>query len=317
MIAWSNLGSNVLSKTRQHSPAEPSLRHASEEQVRLFLCALRIAAVRGCHRRHPLPRAHVKVCKNALDRRHGLGTLDSLVRRSDVSGQAAPRGRTIVPDESVPLHTPKGSLDDTDGWGAMALLVWSVASVCCSPDATRKTRTNRPPAAPQPKGGPLVRGAGAVEPQAQGDHDEGRQGPASAPGILESRTEAATPAWDTIQPKAKEYAQLATETGHATILPKGDKDSWSKLTLAFAESATELDKAAQAKDKDKTARSPRRSGQFVPCHAIAQHRHGARARRRRPPGGGLRRRRIPTGLRAGRRRPVLRRRAGPGGPPTK
>jgi|SRR5271157_2669073 len=33
---------------------------------------------------------------------------------------------------------------------------------------------------------------------------------------------------------------------------KGTKDSWGRLTLAFADSATELEHAAQAKDKNKT-----------------------------------------------------------------
>jgi hypothetical protein len=61
----------------------------------------------------------------------------------------------------------------------------------------------------------------------------------------------AEPAWDTIQPKTKEYAQLASKIGELEPV-KGAKDSWAKLTLAFSESATELEHAAQAKDKSKT-----------------------------------------------------------------
>ena len=43
--------------------------------------------------------------------------------------------------------------------------------------------------------------------------------------------------------------ELYEELGKNTP-PKGDKESWKKLSLAFADSAADLDKAAQAKDKE-------------------------------------------------------------------
>ena len=77
------------------------------------------------------------------------------------------------------------------------------------------------------------------------------RGPQALQGSLGDALKQAEPAWDTIQPKSQEYAQLASEVGKLEPV-KGNKDSWAKLTLAFAESATELEHAAQAKDKDKT-----------------------------------------------------------------
>jgi hypothetical protein len=56
------------------------------------------------------------------------------------------------------------------------------------------------------------------------------------------------PAWETIQPETKEYAQIAAEMGKYDP-PRGSKESWSKLCAEFAASATDLDKAAQASDK--------------------------------------------------------------------
>ena len=112
------------------------------------------------------------------------------------------------------------------------------------------------------------------------------------------------PAWDTIQSKSKEYSELASQLGkHDPV--RGDKDSWSKLTLAFAESAAGLDKSAQAKDKQKTQESLDSLGSScMACHR--QHRvmgpGGGRPgmggpRPGMPPGGpgGP-----PPGLRAGR-----------------
>jgi cytochrome c556 len=77
------------------------------------------------------------------------------------------------------------------------------------------------------------------------------KGPQSLQDSLKAAIKEAEPAWDSIQPQAKEYSQLAAEAGSLDP-PRGDKDSWSKLTLAFADSAKELDQAASAKDKDKT-----------------------------------------------------------------
>jgi len=58
------------------------------------------------------------------------------------------------------------------------------------------------------------------------------------------------PAWDTLQPQAKEYAELAVALGKCDP-PKGSKESWAKYTGDFAEMATALETAAQEKDREK------------------------------------------------------------------
>jgi hypothetical protein len=61
------------------------------------------------------------------------------------------------------------------------------------------------------------------------------------------------PAWDDIKKEAKEYATL-TESLCKNKPPKGDMDSWSKLTSAYAETAKTLASAADKNDK-KTAKA--------------------------------------------------------------
>jgi hypothetical protein len=58
-----------------------------------------------------------------------------------------------------------------------------------------------------------------------------------------------SPPWNKIQQQSKEYAQL-TATLSKYDPPKGDKESWTKLTGAYAEHAADLEMAAQHKDKD-------------------------------------------------------------------
>ena len=78
------------------------------------------------------------------------------------------------------------------------------------------------------------------------------KGPAALQGSLVGALKQPQPAsWDSIQGKSKEYADLTSQLSKLEPV-KGDKDSWSKLSLAFADSAAELSKGAQAKDHDKT-----------------------------------------------------------------
>jgi hypothetical protein len=121
------------------------------------------------------------------------------------------------------------------------------------------------------------------------------KGPKDLQKSLTNALKQDSPAWESIQPQTKEYARLANELG--TLEPaRGGKDSWGKLTLAFAESATELNKAAQAKEKDKAVTAIDQLGSScMSCHR--QHRMG--------PGGGGR----PGGMGGPRGGP------GPDGPP--
>ncbi len=96
------------------------------------------------------------------------------------------------------------------------------------------------------------------------------KGPQSLQDSLKGALKQGEPAWDTIQPKTQEYAQLASEMGKLEPV-RGTKDSWAKLSLAFAESATELEHAAKAKDKSKTTEAlDSLGGSCMACHR--QHR---------------------------------------------
>jgi cytochrome c556 len=98
------------------------------------------------------------------------------------------------------------------------------------------------------------------------------RGPQALQGTLGDALKQADPAWDIIQSKSQEFAQLASELPNLEPA-RGTKESWSKLTLAFAESATELQHAAQAKDMNKTREAfEGLGGSCMACHR--QHRMG-------------------------------------------
>jgi hypothetical protein len=73
------------------------------------------------------------------------------------------------------------------------------------------------------------------------------------PGALTTRIgeelKAAEPPWEKIQTQTEEYARLAAVLGQNSP-PRGGKESWAKLCVAYADSATALDRAAQAKDRE-------------------------------------------------------------------
>jgi hypothetical protein len=56
------------------------------------------------------------------------------------------------------------------------------------------------------------------------------------------------PDWPEIQRGSKEFALLAAALGKNTP-PKGDKQSWQKLTTAYSDEARALEAASQKKDK--------------------------------------------------------------------
>jgi cytochrome c556 len=74
------------------------------------------------------------------------------------------------------------------------------------------------------------------------------RGPQALNGAIGRGLDAEQPAWDTLQPQAKEYAQLASDLG-LNDPPKGSKESWKQYTSSYAESAAALERAAQAKDQ--------------------------------------------------------------------
>lgn len=73
------------------------------------------------------------------------------------------------------------------------------------------------------------------------------KGPQSLTNVIGRELNEETPPWGEIQPQTKEYVQLAGSMGKYDP-PKGDKESWQKMTSAFTQSATDLERAAAAKD---------------------------------------------------------------------
>jgi hypothetical protein len=105
------------------------------------------------------------------------------------------------------------------------------------------------------------------------------KGPGSLTPVIGKELEADTPLWETIQPQTKEYARLAAAMGKNDP-PKGSKESWTKLSSAFADSAAALDKAAQARNRDAALDAHGQlAGSCRECHTA--HRQMGRG-----PGGG-------------------------------
>ena len=149
--------------------------------------------------------------------------------------------------------------------------------------------TNEPNAPPIPRnaGEPGPRPGGAGGPRGPG----GLEGPGAPPSpirkimtrlngrgpdalqtLIGSELKSEPPAWETIQPQTKEYAQLAADLAKHDP-PKGSKESWAKLAAEYAGFATELDKAAQAKDKTKATEAHEDlASSCNACHR--QHRGG-------------------------------------------
>jgi hypothetical protein len=61
--------------------------------------------------------------------------------------------------------------------------------------------------------------------------------------------DAEPPPWEKIQEQTQEFNRLASALGKNKP-PRGSQESWAKLSLAYADSATALDRAAQAKDRE-------------------------------------------------------------------
>ncbi len=108
------------------------------------------------------------------------------------------------------------------------------------------------------------------------------KGPNSLTPTLGKELKEAQPPWETIQGQAKEYVLLTAELGKHQP-PKGTSDSWAKLTGEYAESALELDKAAQAKDKD--AALAAHSELALSCKSCHQAHRGGGPGMGGPPGG--------------------------------
>jgi hypothetical protein len=78
------------------------------------------------------------------------------------------------------------------------------------------------------------------------------KGPDSLIGKLGAELKDDDPEWPKVQAQTKELVGLGAALGKNTP-PKGDKESWEKLTTAYEDNAKDMDKAAQKKDKATTA----------------------------------------------------------------
>ncbi len=108
------------------------------------------------------------------------------------------------------------------------------------------------------------------------------KGPNSLTPKIGEALKADMPDWSAIQPEAKQYASLSAELGKLDP-PKGSKESWAKLTEAFALAAGELDTAAQAKD---TAAARTAHGQLANSCAACHKEHRIMGPRMGGPGMG-------------------------------
>jgi Cytochrome C' len=111
------------------------------------------------------------------------------------------------------------------------------------------------------------------------------RGPNSLTPLLKSELAQNPPPWETIQPQTKEYAELTAELSKYDP-PKGTKESWKELTLAYAESAQEMNKAALAKDA-RAALSAHADleNSCNSCHREHRRMGGPRGGMGGPPGG--------------------------------
>jgi cytochrome c556 len=72
--------------------------------------------------------------------------------------------------------------------------------------------------------------------------------------------------WDEVKKDAKEIARLGAMLGKLDP-PKGEKDSWQKLTKAYAENTKALDIAAAKMDKDAAKAASAKLGESCDvCH---------------------------------------------------
>jgi hypothetical protein len=108
------------------------------------------------------------------------------------------------------------------------------------------------------------------------------KGPSSLTPILGKELKDDPPPWDAIRGQAREYARLASALGDNEP-PRGSKESWARLTSEYSGSAAELDRAAQASDRDAAlAAHGRLAKSCMSCHR--EHRKMGPGRGG-PPGG--------------------------------
>lgn len=137
------------------------------------------------------------------------------------------------------------------GWLAPILLLVLLAVQACNKTTESTT------ASPGASGGPGGPGSG---PAGVGGPERPRsaigevmirltKGEQSLNAMVGKELNEEAPPWDKIQPRTHEVVQLTRSLSQYDP-PRGSKESWEKQTASFSKLAADLDKAAQAKDKD-------------------------------------------------------------------
>ncbi len=104
------------------------------------------------------------------------------------------------------------------------------------------------------------------------------KGPGSLTPTIGKALEGDPIAWESIQSQTKEFEQFALALGKNEP-PQGDKESWTKRTTEYAGWATDLNKAALAKDHDAAMEAHAKlASSCKACHSVHRPMRG--------PGGG-------------------------------
>jgi hypothetical protein len=110
------------------------------------------------------------------------------------------------------------------------------------------------------------------------------KGPNALTPAIGQALQSPSPAWDTLQGQATDYAQQAAALGR-NAPPRGSKESWTELTTAFIDAANDLEKAVRAKNRDDArVAHDQLAGSCMSCHRA--HRGGPGGGGGGPPGGG-------------------------------
>ena len=150
---------------------------------------------------------------------------------------------------TYPLETGRMTTNSRRSWVHATAMILPIALAGCG--GAEKDATPAPAALPQSAQAPSQGVPGGMG----GGPATGIKGVmrtvAAGPNSLTPKIGAAlkgdSPDWAAIQAQTKEYATLAKTLGTFDP-PKGTKESWKTMTDNFAETATDMDTAAQAKD---------------------------------------------------------------------
>jgi hypothetical protein len=126
----------------------------------------------------------------------------------------------------------------------VALVFAATLTVACNKESSKGTSQPNPDGAAGPGAGPW-RKPGPI----QAIMAKLTRGPQSLSAVIGEELNEEPPPWDKLQAQTKEFVELAGSMSKHEP-PKGSKESWTKLTSAYTETAVTLDKAVQGKNKD-------------------------------------------------------------------